>query len=80
MQSLTEDVSRQMEREKILQQRYGELQEQIKEIQESLNSQQLHGASQDENKDYQVVSDNIYESNEFSEANRINNVENSDTL
>lgn len=32
-QSLTEDVNRQVEREKALQKRYGELQEKIREIQ-----------------------------------------------
>lgn len=36
-QSLTEDVDRQMEREKALQQKYGDLQEQIKELQEQYN-------------------------------------------
>lgn len=34
MQSLTEDVNRQMEREKGLQMKYGDLQMQIKELQE----------------------------------------------
>lgn len=35
MQSLTEDVNRQVERERALQLRYGQLQEQIAEIQEA---------------------------------------------
>lgn len=58
-----------MEREKILQQRYGELQQQITEIQEAqLSSQQFNGTQQEENKDVEIVSDNIYESNNFSEG------------
>lgn len=57
-----------MEREKLLQQRYGELQQQIKEIQDAqLHSQQFEGSVQEQNQDVEVSSDNIYESNDFNE-------------
>lgn len=61
-----------MERERILQKRYGELQLKIKEIQEAhLNSQQFDGPSQETNEDTEVVSEeqnmiDDYQSNNIS--------------
>lgn len=46
MQSLTEDVTRQMEREKSLQQRYAELQAKVDELQESLQKIQQTGTQE----------------------------------
>lgn len=49
IQSLTDDVNRQMEREKVLQKRYGDLQNEIREIQEKLQQQQLDNDAQTQN-------------------------------
>lgn len=55
---MTEDVNRQVEREKVLQKRYGELQEKIEEIQES----QVQAQQQAEEPTYEGSNSHEYSS------------------